>query len=140
MFTGPQFARAAATLALLAAALQAHGAGAFLPGEAMEIENCAGGPNLRLQSNDRRALLDDDDRRRLRSAMRDRYAVLARDGFEPLQILLWRKAPRELLYVSLAAGLDASDVLCFTATFAAEVFDLTPALTRKYFFEGPART
>ena len=125
---------------LTGAVLQAHAGETFAPGESMVIESCAGGPTLSLRSNDRRALLDEPDRRTLQRAMRERFAVLERDGFAPVQILMWRKAPRELLYVSLAPSDDGSQLLCFTATFSAEVFEQTPALVRKYFFEGAATT
>ena len=134
--------RIAATVAWVGFAVwaSADAAERFAPGEPMAIESCAGGPGIRLRSDDRRALLDEGDRKRLQDAMTARYSVLQRDGFAPVQILMWRKAPNELLFVTLAPNFDAADALCFTATFAAEIFELTPALTRKYFFEGPART
>jgi hypothetical protein len=105
-------------------------------GQAMQINSCVGGPALSLTAADARALLDPDERRTLLSQMLARYPLLERDGFEPAAILLWHKAADEWLYVSLKPNGFDDNALCFTATFVAKTFAITPALTSKYFFEG----
>jgi hypothetical protein len=108
--------------------------------DAQVIHSCAGGQPIRFAAGDSRALLDETDRRLVHAAMLARYPMLQRDGFAPAQILLWRRAPEEWLYVSLAASPQRPGEACFTATFAAAGFEFTPELERKYFFAGAART
>jgi hypothetical protein len=74
--------------------------------------------------SERDALLDE---------MRARFAVLERDTFSPAVILLWRTPRDEWLYVSLQPNATASGSLCFTATFVARIFRITPTLASKYF-------
>lgn len=102
-------------------------------GQAIEIGSCAGGPPITLGALDARALLDDDERESVLAEMTARYPVLERDGFAPPVILLWRKPIDEWLYVSLRPNGFPDNALCFTATFVAKVFRITPALTGKYF-------
>jgi hypothetical protein len=96
------------------------------------IESCASGPPITLGLADERAVLADGERDALIVEMTARYPLLGSDGFNPPVILLWHKTPREWLYVSLQPGGDASGTLCFTASFVAEQFRITPALIRAY--------
>ena len=105
-------------------------------GELIEISSCAGGPPITLAAADARALLDDEERESLLAEMVARYPVLERDGFAAPAIILWRKGAKDWLYVSLRPNGFTNDVLCFTATFVAGIFQITPALTSKYFFEA----
>ncbi|HEY4069046.1 MAG TPA: hypothetical protein VGM74_19220 [Burkholderiaceae bacterium] len=100
----------------------------------IEIGSCASGPPMSIGLADERALLADDERDALVVEMTARYPMLDRDGFKPPVILLWHKAPAEWLYVSLQPGADAdaSGTLCFTASFVAEQFRITPGLIRAY--------
>ena len=102
-------------------------------GRAIEIGNCAGGPPIAVGAEDQRALIDDGERDALLAEMRARFAVLERDTFSPAVILLWRTSRDEWLYVSPQPNPAASGSLCFTATFVARIFRITPALARKYF-------
>lgn len=102
-------------------------------GQAVEIGSCAGGPPATLGASDERALLDEDERQSVLAEMRSRYPILERDGFAPPVILLWRKPAGEWHYMSLRPNGFPDNALCFTATFVAKVFRITPALTDKYF-------
>jgi hypothetical protein len=90
-------------------------------------------PALTLPAADSLALLDADDRHRFQAALLSHYPVLAREGFDAAQVLLWGKAQDEWLYISVLPGTDTSQVACFTATFRAQAFDFTPELVQKYF-------
>jgi hypothetical protein len=125
--------------AWLAALSPAHAADPLAPGHVAVVESCAGGQPITLGIAEPRALLDEGDRQQVHAAMLARYPVLGRDGFAPLQIVLWRRADFEWLYVSIGAHRDKPGELCFTATFAAGVFELSPALRQKYFFAGAAQ-
>ncbi len=102
-------------------------------GQAIEIGSCAGGPPIVVGAEDPRALVNDGERDALLAEMRARFAVLERDTFSPPVILLWRKPRDEWLYVSLQPNAAANGSLCFTATFVAGIFRITPALASKYF-------
>jgi hypothetical protein len=108
-------------------------------GQAMEISSCVGGPPIALSAVDARALLDQEEREKLLAEMLARYPMLERDGFAPAAILLWHKAAGEWLYVSMKPNGFDDNALCFTATFVAKMFQITPALTSKYFLEEPGK-
>ncbi|MEP6876405.1 MAG: hypothetical protein ABI887_18775 [Burkholderiales bacterium] len=121
-----------------ALALATQASWALAPGlpshrQAIEIGSCAGGPSIVVGADDQRALIDDTERDSLLAEMRARYPVLERDTFAPAVILLWHKPRGEWLYVSLQPNPIASGNLCFTATFVARLFRITPALASKYF-------
>jgi len=100
------------------------------------LPSCAGSGGLELNIRDDTAMLDDTDRAAFGAAMRERYPMLARDGFAPAAVLLWRKRGDAWLYVTLAKASAPAAGWCFTATFAANVFGATPALVRKYFADA----
>ena len=104
-----------------------------VPDGVARLTSCVSEAHLELQAADERVLLDAPDRAALGSAMLQRYPMLGRDGFAPAAILMWRKPGRDWLYVALSKSERAPGGWCFTASFAAKVFDVTPALERKYF-------
>jgi hypothetical protein len=73
------------------------------------------------------------------AALTRRYPVLDRDGLLPDAIVLWRKPVDGWLYVTLLANPAKPSDVCFTATFAASLFELTAALLSKYFGGEVAR-
>lgn len=126
----------ATAIAAAAAEAQTAPPTAHAPAGAPRVEliNCAGGPTLTLEAGDPRALLAEDERDALLAEMLARYPFLERHGFAPAVILMWRRSPNEWLYVSLQPNAFTSDgTLCFTASFVAQVFEVTPTLMRKYF-------
>jgi hypothetical protein len=107
----------------------------FAAGETTtSLPSCTGSGSLGLIISDQGALLDAGDRAALGASMLQRYPALGRDGFAPAAILLWRRQGDPWLYVTLARTQAPGAHWCFTATFAAGVFEATPALVRKYFF------
>lgn len=113
---------------------------ALPPGGAASLPSCVSETRLEVAVADEHAWLDDTDRTALSRAMSQRYPMLGRDGFAPAAILMWRKPGQPWLYVALAKNDRTPAAWCFTASFSASVFDITPALVRKYFFPGAART
>lgn len=109
------------------------------PGTAAQLPSCVSDARLEMAAADERALLDETDRAALGNAMLQRYPMLGRDGFAPVAILMWRKSGGDWLYVAIAGNGRTQPGWCFTASFNANVFDITPALLRKYFFQGGGR-
>lgn len=99
-------------------------------GARVEIPSCASGPPISMSVEDERAVLSDDERDSVLAEMTTRYPMLERDGFSPAVIVLWHKAQRQWLYVSLQPLEAASGTLCFTASFVAEQFRVTPDVMR----------
>ncbi len=132
--------RIPSTLFSLAACLAALHAG---PARADDdppagIASCVGGGRpITFGPDESRVLLDGDDRELFSAAALQRYPMLERDGFEPLQIVLWHRGV-DWLYISLAPSAPAREP-CFTATFTGSAFEFTPHLVRKY-FAGQGRT
>lgn len=117
----------------LFALLLALPAGAALA-DTPRIESCVSADAIVIGDHDRNTLLDAADRASVYQAMVRRYPLFARDGTLPTQILLWHKEGRSWLYVTLLENPERPREACFTATFAAPVFeDLTPGLLLKYF-------
>lgn len=132
--------RAVAALLLAAAAGLACAARAADGAGLRTIANCVGGAPLALRAVEPRVLLDAGDRAMLRAAMLQRYPVLARDGFEPADILLWRGTAGHWAYVALQSDTRRPGGRCVAASFAAAAFAITPALLQKYFFQPGSRT
>lgn len=96
----------------------------------LELPSCvAGSPALSLSTAAERALLDAADRQRFEQAAQARYPLYQRGGFVPAQVLMLRRAGG-WQYVTVLRG--GSTGLCFSAVFAAERFDFTPAWLAKY--------
>ena len=109
-------------------------------GGALAMASCVeGSPPLVFARADQRALLDMADRERFEGAALSLYKVLDRHAFASVQIMLWDKGPGEWVYVSVLPVDGDTQRSCFTATFAAEPFEFTPALIHKY-FPGAGRT
>jgi len=107
------------------------------PDRPLDLPNCVSDARLELAAADERALLDDEDRAGIGALMQRRYPVLA--GFAPDAIVLWRRRGGEWLYVALAKSERHAGGWCHSASFTASVFDVTPALLRKYFPSGALR-
>jgi hypothetical protein len=109
-------------------------------GGVLALRHCAGGEPMEIDLRGGEAvMLDDADRRGAAAAMGQRYPVLG-PAFEPVAIVLWRRPGYGWIYVALETPREPPPLWCFSATFAAPVFDFTPALQRKYFFAGAARS
>lgn len=129
----PTTLAAAAAAALVVGAALAAGTTPDDGAAATSIESCVSRDALAVRAGEPRTLLDAADRRRVHAAMVARYPVLLRDGVEPSHIVLWRRGAGEWLYVTLLADPARRGAPCYTATFAAGVFEFTGALLRKYF-------
>ena len=103
------------------------------------IESCVGGAPIQFRPDDRRVRLEAADAAAVGAALTRRYPVLDRDGLLPDAIVLWRKPVDGWLYVTLLGNPAKPSDVCFTATFAANRFELTAALLIKYFGAGVAR-
>ena len=100
---------------------------------ANSIESCVDRQPIRFQAADRRALLDLADAAMVSAALVRRYPIVDRDGLAPKRIVLWRKPGADWLYIALLENPARPDEICFTATFVASRFDVTPPLIVKYF-------
>lgn len=107
------------------------------PDGTLGLPNCVSEARLDFAAADERALLDDADRAGIGALMQRRFPVLA--GFAPDAIVLWRRRGGEWLYVALARSERHAGGWCHSASFTAGVFDVTPALVRKYFPAGALR-
>lgn len=103
------------------------------PGNASaSIESCVSHDWIHFGSEDQSAVLDDADHRMVRAEMIRRYPVIESDGFPSSRTILWRRRTGELLYIAVIDNPTNAREACFTATFAAERFDLTPGLRKRY--------
>lgn len=102
----------------------------------LAIEHCIAGPPLQIDPSSSRAMLDEDDRLGAREAFLHRFPALQPGTFAPSQIMLWRNAEGEWVYVALASNPQVPGTVCFTATFSASEFGFTPELLRKYPVDG----
>ena len=123
-----------ASIVALCAAAAAAAAGP------LNIDHCVAGPPIHLAEAGDKAMLDNVEREQVNVAILARYPALAADGFAPQQIMLWRRGSDGWLFTSLMPTPDHPETPCFTATFEANLFDITPTLTQKYFFAGRTRT
>ena len=128
-------------MAMVACGLFAGGAAALevarvLPGSSDAIESCVSTQAIRFSSADRRALLDAADAAAVSAAIVRRYPVVERDGLAPQHIVLWRKPDAQWIYIALLENPERASQVCFTATFTAARFELTPQLIAKYFGDG----
>ncbi|HEX7436681.1 MAG TPA: hypothetical protein VF308_08240 [Caldimonas sp.] len=102
------------------------------------IESCVEGQAIRFHPEHRRVVLDAADAAAVGAALVRRYPIIERDGLAPQRIVLWRKPAAGWLYIALLENPARQGEVCYTATFVAARFDLTPALLEKYFGAGVA--
>jgi len=126
-------ALAAAFGAALLAAASAARADVPEPAARGPIANCVSEDTVLRPGTSDSATLSAGDRDRVSDEMMRRYPMLERDGFAAPQIVLWHPAGGDWLYVTLIPSTEAPGGVCFTATFAAEEFDVTGAMRAKYF-------
>ena len=100
------------------------------------IESCVDKSAIRFHKDDRRVILDAADTVSISAALTRRYPMVEHDGLVPQRIVLWRKPAIGWLYVALLVNPAMPGEVCFTATFAAGRFELTPPLVEKYFGAG----
>jgi hypothetical protein len=103
------------------------------------IENCVSPDWIHFGKDDQSAVLDEADHRQVRAEILRRYPVVEQDGFPTSRVILWQRASGELLFVAVIDNPNKPGESCFSATFAAERFDLTLLLRRKYLVPGAAR-
>jgi hypothetical protein len=96
------------------------------------LENCVSQDFIQFGPDDQSAVLDEGDHRRVRAEMIRRYPVIENDGFPTSRMILWQRASGALVYVAVIDNPNKPVESCFSATFAAERFDLTLLLRRKY--------
>ncbi len=100
------------------------------------LENCVSQDWIHFGKQDQSAVLDDTDHRRVRAEMIRRYPVIENDGFPTSRMILWQRASGELVYIAVIDNPNKPGESCFSATFAAERFDQTLLLHRKYLVPG----
>ena len=102
------------------------------------IENCVSQDWIHFGKEDQSAVLDANDHRLVRAEMIRRYPVIETDGFPTSRTILWQRSSGELLYIAVIDNPTKPGESCFSATFAAERFDLSLLLRRKYLVQGGA--
>lgn len=100
---------------------------------AKSIESCVDRQAIRFGANDRRVVLDAADAASVSAALIRRYPVVEHDGLAPRRIVLWHKPDADWLYIALLENPSKPDEICFTATFVAGRFEVTPQMIVKYF-------
>ena len=124
----------AATLADAALAREEPRPGAAA--SAKSIESCVDRQAIRFGAEDRRVVLDAADAATVSAALIRRYPIVDQDGLAPRRIVLWKKPGADWLYIALLENPSKPDEICFTATFVAGRFEITPQMIVKY-FGGP---
>jgi len=99
------------------------------------IESCVDTSTIRFRHDDHRALLEGADAEAVRAAIVLRYPKVEEDGLAPQRVVLWRHPEFGWVYVALLVNPAKPGEVCFTASFAADKFEMSPALLQKYF--GP---
>jgi hypothetical protein len=130
---------AAVALTVLAGWVGAGAAAQDAPAASLSVRHCVGGEPMQINLRGDAVLLDDADRRGVAAALGQRFAVLG-PAFDPVAIVLWRRPEYGWVYVALETPQRPPPAWCFSATFAAPVFDFTPALQRKYFAASTLRS
>jgi hypothetical protein len=97
------------------------------------VESCVDATTIRFGKEEPHAVLDETDAAAVGAALIARYPLISQDGFEPSGLVLWRKPVTGWVFVSLLSNPAKPAQVCFTATFAAGRFELTPPLLQKYF-------
>lgn len=104
------------------------------------IESCVDTATIRFGGTEPHAVLDPIDAASVAAMLIARYPLISQDGFEPSGLVLWRKPDAGWVYIALLANPDKPAQVCFTATFAADRFELTAPLLKKYFGIEERRT
>ena len=113
---------------------------ADIGGTHARIESCVSHDAIEFSIGHNSALLDAGDRLQVTVAMQQRYPMLQADGFAPSHVMLWRRPGADWLFVALLANPHKPGEVCFTATFSAAAFALTPVLLKKYFASAATRS
>lgn len=103
------------------------------------IESCAGSAPIRFRDSDKRALLEAADSDAIAAAIVARYPMIEQDGNTPQGSVLWQQPEFGWVYVALRVDSVKPGTVCFTATFEAGKFEMTPELLDKYFGSGAAK-
>lgn len=97
------------------------------------IESCVDPSTIHFRPDDRHALLDEADAQAVRTAIVRRYPKVEEDGMAPQRVVLWRHPAFGWVYVALLVNPAKAGEVCFTASFGADKFEMSPALIGKYF-------
>ena len=97
------------------------------------IESCVDSSAIRFVEQDRRALLEAADANAVGTAIVRRYPMVEHDDLTPQGIVLWRQPKFGWVYVTLLVNPAKAGEVCFTGSFGADKFEMTPALIDKYF-------
>jgi hypothetical protein len=97
------------------------------------IESCVDNSAIRFVAQDKRALLDPADTGTVGAAIVRRYPMVEHDDLSPQGIVLWRQPKFGWVYVTLLVNPAKAGEVCFTGSFGADRFEMTPSLIDKYF-------
>ena len=121
-------------LAFVSLAAEAASGAGFSAARVDAIESCVDASSpIRFAGGERRASLEESDAAEVTTALLDRYPAAAQTGVVPDGIVLWSKPGSGWVYIALITNPAKVDEVCFVATFAADKFEFTEALSRKYF-------
>jgi hypothetical protein len=97
------------------------------------IESCVDTSSIRFRGKDKRVLLEAADADAVTAAIVLRYPMVEQDGFAPQGLVLWQKPAIGWVYVALLVNPEKAGQVCFTASFGADKFEMSPELIDKYF-------
>lgn len=97
------------------------------------IESCVDVSTIHFAAEDRHVLLEAADAESVRAAIVRRYPQVEQDGLAPDRVVLWKHPTYGWVYVSLLINPAKPGEVCFTGTFGADKFEVSPGLTEKYF-------
>jgi hypothetical protein len=103
------------------------------------IESCVGSAAIRFRDKDKRVLLEAADADAVGAAIVRRYPMVEQDGLAPQGLVLWQQPQFSWVYVALFVDPSKASEVCFTASFGADKFEMTPALIDKYFGADAAK-
>jgi len=100
------------------------------------VESCVDSSAIRFVDQDKRVLLEASDASAVGAAIVRRYPMIEDDDLTPQGIVLWRQPKFGWVYVTLLVNPAKAGEVCFTGSFGADKFEMTPALIEKYFGSG----
>jgi hypothetical protein len=103
------------------------------------IDSCVDSSSIRFRAQDKRVLLEAADLDSVSTAIVRRYPMVEQDGLAPQGLVLWRKPAIGWVYIALLVNPSKAGEVCFTASFGADKFEMTPALIAKYFGSGAVK-